>query len=238
MKRETSEKILKKLAPHYVHPEEKTREILLQMEKSDEISVGSFILDAGCGIESILRFIEVPALKIGLDIHHSPPPSCIDFFVRASACSIPFKDESFNLIYSFGLLEHLENPRTAIEEFSRILNKNGLLVLGTSNLLNYGILIAKMTPLSFHHFIRKLALGKGFDNDPTYYRGNTPSKLKKILEEHGINVLIMETAGWAFDYLRFSKILYALGILGDRITDFKHLRKLKSWIIVAGRKEA
>ena len=49
--------------------------------------------------------------------------------VRGSAEHIPFRGEFFDLITAFDVLEHLENPRVALIECSRIIRKDGLLVV-------------------------------------------------------------------------------------------------------------
>ncbi len=44
-----------------------------------------------------------------------------------------FADESFDLIYSFEVIEHLENPRFQAREFFRLLRPNGTLVVSSPN---------------------------------------------------------------------------------------------------------
>ena len=48
----------------------------------------------------------------------------------------PYADDSFDIISSSEVIEHLENYRDVLREMQRILKKNGLLVLTTPNVLN------------------------------------------------------------------------------------------------------
>ena len=51
---------------------------------------------------------------------------------------MPFKDKSFDLIYSVEVIEHLTSPYDLILECSRILKPGGYLILSTPNVLNLG----------------------------------------------------------------------------------------------------
>lgn len=48
---------------------------------------------------------------------------------------LPFKNQSFDYIVCVEGIEHLENPHHLIHEFSRILKKNGYLLLSTPNVM-------------------------------------------------------------------------------------------------------
>jgi SAM-dependent methyltransferase len=50
--------------------------------------------------------------------------------------SFPYADESFNIITSSEVIEHLENFRSVLREMRRILKEDGILVLTTPNVLN------------------------------------------------------------------------------------------------------
>jgi ubiquinone/menaquinone biosynthesis C-methylase UbiE len=48
-------------------------------------------------------------------------------FITGNAERLSFKDNSFDIVTSFGLLEHFQNPGTAIDEMVRVLKPGGLL---------------------------------------------------------------------------------------------------------------
>ncbi len=47
-------------------------------------------------------------------------------FITGDANKLPFKDNSFDLVMSFGLLEHFEDPSIPIKEMVRVLKPGGL----------------------------------------------------------------------------------------------------------------
>ena len=47
-------------------------------------------------------------------------------FVEGNAFQLPFKDESFDVVLSTGLLEHFEDPLPIVREMTRVLRPNGV----------------------------------------------------------------------------------------------------------------
>lgn len=56
---------------------------------------------------------------------------------KADVRKIPFKDNTFDVVYSFGLIEHFENHNDVIEEMKRILKKDGILITAWPNTLKF-----------------------------------------------------------------------------------------------------
>ena len=48
-------------------------------------------------------------------------------FFRATALQIPIKNETIDMVYSFGVFHHTRNPEKCFEEAYRVLNKKGVL---------------------------------------------------------------------------------------------------------------
>ena len=48
--------------------------------------------------------------------------------------AMPFDDDSFDVIFLFGVIEHLNSPKICLQEIRRVLRKNGYLVITTPNL--------------------------------------------------------------------------------------------------------
>lgn len=48
------------------------------------------------------------------------------FFVSGDGRNLPFKEETFDVVMSTGLLEHFKNPQIIISEMTRVLTKGGL----------------------------------------------------------------------------------------------------------------
>jgi len=50
-------------------------------------------------------------------------------FHPENICRLSFKDDSFDIIYCVSVLEHIEDFKTPIKEFKRLLRKNGILII-------------------------------------------------------------------------------------------------------------
>lgn len=88
------------------------------------------ILEVGCGtghVQNVLKNV------VGMDITLSMLRKNKNDVVCADAHSIPFKDGTFDAVYSIDVIEHVQNPLKMIEECKRILKKNGTLILITPN---------------------------------------------------------------------------------------------------------
>ncbi len=56
---------------------------------------------------------------------------------KANVRKLPFKDNTFDVVYSFGLIEHFENYKEVIKEMARVLKKGGVLITSWPNTLNF-----------------------------------------------------------------------------------------------------
>jgi len=71
-------------------------------------------LDLGCGP------VKIPG-SVGLD---KVPLKSVDVICNAE-CSLPFEDETFDVVYSSNTLEHIQNIEIVMSEVYRVLKKNG-----------------------------------------------------------------------------------------------------------------
>ncbi|WP_087000782.1 class I SAM-dependent methyltransferase [Rhizobium sullae] len=102
------------------------------------------ILDLGCGDGRSLdmfRSLTPSAKWTGLDIEKSPE---VDErvrkdgeFVTYNGVNIPFRDGSFDLIYSHQVLEHVRYPEKVLAEANRVCRSGGRMVISTSQLEPY-----------------------------------------------------------------------------------------------------
>lgn len=97
------------------------------------------VLDCGCGPGSITRDIArlVPqGMVCGIDQSEQQiaearkrhKASNLNFAI-ASIYGLPFKDESFDLVFAHALFEHLADPHHALHEIYRILKPEGFVAL-------------------------------------------------------------------------------------------------------------
>lgn len=95
---------------------------------------------------------------------------------------LPFENESFDLVTSWAVLEHIENPALIAAEIARILKPGGVFCAWTPNKWGYVGLGACLIPNRFHAgFVRKLDMGGRRDTDvfPTRYKLNTLGAVRK-----------------------------------------------------------
>ncbi len=95
------------------------------------------VLDIGWGAGDLLAGLrERGHAGIGLDIADSALQAAKEVGVpgtRADHSSAPFRNESFDLVMMYHLLEHIPNPDTAIREAWRLLADGGRLILQVPN---------------------------------------------------------------------------------------------------------
>lgn len=56
--------------------------------------------------------------------------------VNFSFEKLPYKDNTFDTIYSFETIEHVKNPHNLIEEIHRTVKIGGIIIMSTPNILN------------------------------------------------------------------------------------------------------
>ena len=108
---------------------------------------------------------------------------------RQDAEKLNFPDNSFDFIFSWGVLHHSQNTPKAFEEVARVLKKGGkgLIMVYNKNSLRYYV-------NGFYWLFLKGKIFKGYNlekvqdfyTDGFYHRHFTPKELKKELEKLGL----------------------------------------------------
>jgi ubiquinone/menaquinone biosynthesis C-methylase UbiE len=117
-------------------------------------------LDAGCGTGVCSLAISKRVCNvIGADLSHGSLNTAVSLanhlrinnlqFVQADLLHLPFNDEVFDLVFSWGVIHHTVAPMSAWDELVRVLKKDGVLILA----------VYLKTRLTFlHEFIIKTCL--------------------------------------------------------------------------------
>lgn len=93
------------------------------------------ILDAGCGTGFTLKCLNRYGTAFGVDISDIALGYCrqrgLDRILKASVSSLPFSDNSFDLVVSTEVLYHkwVRDDNRAIKEIYRVLKKGGILIV-------------------------------------------------------------------------------------------------------------
>jgi SAM-dependent methyltransferase len=200
---------------------------------NNEIDSQCRFLEIGCGPLGFLqrkkdRLCDLYHSSVGIDIDREALSKNhqVKYPVCASCYSLPLKSHTVDIVVCRWLFEHLARPGTAIQEISRVLKKGGYLFITTPNLLNYAMLISKLTPTFFHNIIR--AAGGSHKNTPTFYRANSKKKMIQLASQNNFEIKHMETTPYSFMYYNFNKILFftmkRLSELMSNVTTQLHLK--------------
>src|SRR4051794_36293268 len=99
------------------------------------------VMDLGCGAGDsvdLFRAVDPGVRWVGVDIEESAEVAertrADAEFVTFDGRTLPFGDESFDLIYCKQVLEHVEHPRELVAEAMRVLEPGGHLAGSTSQL--------------------------------------------------------------------------------------------------------
>lgn len=84
------------------------------------------ILDIGCGSKPYSSFFKGTKKYIGVNLTLNEYVDCI-----TSAENLPFASESFDVVISTQMLEHVKDPAKVLKEIYRVLKKEGVVFLST-----------------------------------------------------------------------------------------------------------
>jgi ubiquinone/menaquinone biosynthesis C-methylase UbiE len=231
-------------------PESKNCQELYEDMVETYLNRDTIWLDAGCGHkllhhwdeEKSRRFASLIAKVVGLD---GDLPSLrkhqdLSFRVAGNLTHFPFRANSFSLLTSNMVVEHIENPDHFTGEVYRVLKPGGVAIIHTPNIFHWETLLASVTPHKFHELYCQI-IEKREVNDvfPTFYRANTLSKLVQLFKEKGMTLeqggTIVETPR-RFPIPFLSKVLLLFSILETKLLSYSVLSSLRPNLLVAFRK--
>jgi len=93
---------------------------------------GEKVLEVGCGTGAdLLQFAKHGALATGVDLTTNHVELArirvgeLAVVHKADARQLPFEDESFDYVYSHGVLHHCDEPEQVVREMTRVLRPGG-----------------------------------------------------------------------------------------------------------------
>jgi len=194
---------------------------ILNRLRSDAIILD---LGAGAGIVPHMNFRGMVARVCGVDIDPRVIANpMLDEGRIANALGIPYKSNSFDVVFSDNVLEHLDDPLQVFREAARVLKPGGAFLFKTPNKWHYMPVIARLTPHAFHEFVNKRRGRDVVDTFPTLYRANTRFDIELIAAEAGLIVESIEHIEGRPEYLRMTWPTYLLGAGYERLVNLSEL---------------
>jgi 2-polyprenyl-3-methyl-5-hydroxy-6-metoxy-1,4-benzoquinol methylase len=154
------------------------------------------VLDAGCGIGLHLSRLEGASIStiIGVDVGmpgllHGKAQSSNGIFTAADLSQLPFRDNEFDFVYSIDVIEHLDKPFVALQEYHRVCRPGCLAFIQTPN---YPI----KRVYDLWHWLRRSK--KSLADDPTHVSPLNSFALRRMAMEVGFEIVSMSARNIAF----------------------------------------
>lgn len=161
---------------------------------------GAKVLDIGSGRGGYSHALgKNGAFVVSLDIDTNR--SLNKNFVNADASRLPFKHESFDIVFCSSVIEHLKNPKSMLLGIRRILKKNGILYLsfppfwspvGAHQFKPFHYLGEK-TAIKLARKFYRVRSHSSYDDEYGRLYIMTIRKAKKLLKESGLRIISVST---------------------------------------------
>jgi len=181
------------------------------------------VLDLGCGrggvVELIWRDVKLAA---GLDPdepslteHHEPGLPVI----RGRGEQLPFADQSFDLVVSLWVLEHVERPDDVLREVHRVLRPGGHFIFLTPNLRNPLLVLNRLAatlPKLQRRVVPWMYGRVAADTFRVRYRANTESVLRRLAAQSGLEVAGLRVVSDP-TYLALNNFMFRASVAAERL---------------------
>jgi SAM-dependent methyltransferase len=181
----------------------------------------SRVLDLGCGRGGVVElFWRDVKLAAGID---PDEPSLAERSTRGMPVvtgrgeDLPFAGESFDLIVSLWVLEHLRAPELVFSEVQRVLRPGGHFVFLTPNLRNPLLAfnrLGRALPQLQRRLVPRLYGRVEADTFPVQYRANTEHAIRSLASGAGLEVAKVRVVPDP-TYLAFNGLMFRASVMSD-----------------------
>lgn len=209
---------------------------------------GKKILDAGCGSGQLMSELARKGYDIyGMDMSHEMLGLTRNKInevmgadearlISADIESIPFHDNTFDVVTTAGVIEYLKNDDKVLYEFHRVLKDNGILVISITNKYSYNLMLDgvyeyfRSKPLFFKimNFVSSKIVGHG-ELQPKKFiiRRHKPYAFKQLLEKNGFDIVNANFFYYNLLPHPFNSLLFSFGSRISKKLDILDKTKLK-----------
>ena len=183
----------------------------------------SNVLDLGCGrggvAEVIWRDVHLAAGVDPDEASLSEHRALGMPVVRGVAENLPFANDSFDLVVSVWVLEHLADPLGAFIEVRRVLRHGGHLVFLTPNLRNPLMVmnrIGQALPALQRRLVPRVYGRDESDTFPVRYRANTERDIKTFAQASGLRIQELRVVPDP-TYIALNGLLFNASVMSERL---------------------
>jgi SAM-dependent methyltransferase len=187
------------------------------------ITRDSRVLDLGCGRGGVAELIwRDVRLAAGIDpdalslTEHRAKAMPV---VRGAGERLPFVNDSFDLIVSVWVLEHLADPLETFIEVRRVLRPGGHFVFLTPNLRNPLMLINRIgraVPALQRRLVPRVYGRDEADTFPVRYRANTERDIHAHAQGSGLRVEVLRVVADP-TYLALNRLMFNASVMSERL---------------------
>lgn len=147
------------------------------------VGTSNMVLDLGCRDGSLAATFDDSNTITGVDIDRNALRLASEKGIQTHwadlSATLPFPEETFDVVVLSEVLEHLPDPEFTIREVRRVLRDNGRLVGSVPN--------------AFRIKNRLLfTIGRDFETDPTHLHWYSPSAMERVLMNGGFRAVNLQ----------------------------------------------
>lgn len=140
---------------------------------------------------------------------------------------LPFEKNTFDIVVSHAVMEHIKYPDLIIMEIARILKRGGYFISCQPNRFHYIVALGSIIPYNLRLKVNSWARGENLVKDrdfyPTFYRFNTPRTCKSLLIKNGFEITKFSMLEDAPFYHAGNRFLFMSMMAYERIVNYIEL---------------